>query len=828
MSEELPIIQLIPQLKEVFIHANAAVLQAPPGAGKSTFLPLQLLDEPWLKGKKILMLEPRRLAAKAVATRLSALLGEEVGKTVGYRIRFENKISKDTRIEILTEGILTRMLQNDNALEDTGLIIFDEFHERSLHADLSLALCREAQQVLREDLRILIMSATLDGEKIAEALGKIPLLICEGRQFPIQYIYQADDITQTLHIKTASAARKAYAQYPGDILIFLPGASEIQRTQEILEREIPSAKIFPLYGDLPREKQQAAILKDPNGKRKIILATSIAETSLTIEGIQIVIDTGFSRVPKFDLRTGLTKLETIRLTKDTADQRAGRAGRLGPGICIRLWAEGMHHHLNTHNTPEIVEADLTSMMLELAKWGIKNIHSLAWLNNPPQASVNRANELLTQLGALDEGKITARGLELLKLPTHPRIAHLLLEGKNFGLSALATDIAALLEEKDPLPKESGCNLTLRIEALRKCRNKESIPSSRSAIERIERIAASWRKVLNIEQDNTAPHDYHVGKLLAAAYPERIAKQREQKNRYRLANGRIVKMEEHDPLSHENWIAVAHMDAGKNEGKIFLAAALIPDDVLHLSHEEECISWDYQKGMLIARKEMRLGDIIIQTSPLKNISETAKIEVLLKLIHEKGLSLFNPGDEMQNYQARILCMRIWRPQEEWPDVCDEEIIRQADVLIAPFLSEVRKLEDFQKINLTEIIKSSLSWDQQAKLDVYAPSHIKVPTGSLIPLKYEPNGNAPILAVRLQEVFGLNQTPLINESRTQVLMHLLSPGYKPVQVTQDLKSFWQNIYPEVRSELRIRYKRHHWPEDPWTAEAMRGAKKREQKP
>lgn len=827
MAEELPIVKLIPEIKRSLSLNNTVILQAPPGAGKSTILPLHLLDEPWLEGKKILMLEPRRLAARAVANRMSSLLEEEIGKTIGYRIRFENKVSKDTRIEILTEGILTRMLQSDNALEGVGLVIFDEFHERSLNADLAFVLCREAQGLIREDLRILLMSATLDAEKMAVALGNVPLLTSEGRQFPITYSYRADEHLSALHLKAAAAARKAFHETEGDMLIFLPGASEIQRTAEILEQEIPSAKIYPLYGDLPREKQQAAILPDKDGKRKIVIATSIAETSITIEGIKVVIDSGFSRVPKYDIRSGLTKLETIRLTKDTADQRAGRAGRTSAGLCIRLWAEGTQHHLILHNTPEILEADLSSMILELYKWGAKNIFELNWLNPPPFAAVKRAKELLIQLGALQDDKITERGKELLKLPTHPRIAHLLLEGKEFGLSALATDIAALLEEKDPLPKEAGTNLALRVEALRKWRKKEYIPFNRSGLERIERIAASWRKLLGVQEDNEFPEDRQIGKLLAAAYPERVARQREQKNRYRLANGRIVKMDEHDPLSHEAWLAVAHMDAGNNEGKIYLAAVLDPDDILYLTHEVDQISWDYQKGIFIARKEQRLGDIILKTQALKDIPEKEKKRILLELINESGLSLFNVNDEFENWQARLQCMRIWRPDEDWPDYSNEQIIQSAEKWILPYLNDIRKREDFLKINLLQILQSNLSWEQNSKLDEYAPEKIIVPSGSLIPLKYESNGNAPALAVRLQEVFGLTDTPSINQGRNKVLLHLLSPGYKPVQLTQDLKSFWKNIYPEVRSELRVKYKRHHWPEDPWTAEAMRGAKKRVEK-
>lgn len=824
MAVPLPIQEIIPDIKIHLSKHNTVILQAPPGAGKSTILPIQLIHEPWLKGKKIVMLEPRRLAARAVANRMSSLLNEQTGETVGYRVRFDNKVSKSTRIEVLTEGILTRMLQQDNSMDDVGLVIFDEFHERSLHADLALALCREVQQVLREDLRILIMSATLDTEKLAGLLNNAPVLTSMGRQYPIKLIYQEQEKDIPIFKQMASAIRKAFATYEGDILAFLPGAGEIQRCQDLLEQSLSNVTICPLYGDLPLPQQQQAILPDPGGSRKIVLATSIAETSLTIEGIKVVVDSGYARVPRFDLRTGLSRLETLRVTKDTADQRAGRAGRLGPGTCIRLWSEGSNYHLVQHRTPEIMEADLAPAVLELANWGLQDISTLTWLTPPPSAAVNRAKELLQQLQAMEEDRITERGKEMLRLPAHPRIAHLLLEGERLQLKALATDLAAILEERDPLNKTDGANLTLRVEVLRKWRSREYVNADRNILERIERAAAAWRKTLGIPVENTFTLDEQVGKLVAAAYPERIAKQREQKERYRLVNGQIAKLNDHDPLSHEPWLAVAHLDAGNNEGRIFLAAPLNPDDVLHLAYEKEVISWDAQKGILLARKELRVGDIMVQSSVITNIPEEKRVQIICEAIRTEGLSLLNWSEEALALQSRIMSAKAWRDEEEWPDLSNDLLLETLEEWLGPHLTAVRKRDDLQKIDLLNLLLGLIPWPVRQRLEEVAPAKLKVPSGSLIPLSYHANGSSPVLAVRLQEVFGLTDTPTVNEGRTKVLLHLLSPGYKPVQVTQDLRSFWSNAYQEVRKELRVRYKRHHWPEDPWTAEAMRGARKR----
>ncbi|MFY9310110.1 MAG: ATP-dependent helicase HrpB [Bacteroidia bacterium] len=828
MAEQFPIQEIIPELKQKLSFSNTLILQAPPGAGKSTILPLQLLNEPWLGNKKIVMLEPRRLAAKAVAARMSSLMDETVGESVGYRIRFDNKVGKNTRIEVLTEGILTRMLQQDNTLEGVGMVIFDEFHERSLHADLALALCREIQQVLREDLRILIMSATLDGEKLSSLLGNAPIVTSQGRQYPISFHYIPADTTATLQQQMAKAICKAIAAETGDILAFLPGAGEIQRTQDLLEQEYAShtasISIHPLFGDLPQQKQQEALIANPYGKRKVVLATSIAETSLTIEGIKVVVDSGYCKLPRFDPKTGLTRLDTARVTQDMAAQRAGRAGRTSAGVCYRLWHEAQQQHLQPHRIPEILEADLAPTLIELAQWGINNMNTLAWLNPPPTAAVNQARELLNNIGALDDSGISKHGKQLLRLPTHPRIAHLLVEAEQAGLISLATDIAAVLEERDPLPKESGANLTLRIEALRKWRNKEYTFADKGILERIERLASQWRKYFSISVDNTAPIDQEAGRLIAAGYPERIAKQREQSHRYRLSNGKIAKINDHDPLSHEPYLAIAHMDAGTNEGKIFLAAPLSPDDIYHLATEKDVVSWDAQNGILLTRREKRIGDIILESKPLANIPEEERIKVLCEVVRKEGLGIFNHTEQVINWRARLQSLKTWRPNEEWPELTDSHLLNTLEEWLAPYLSNVKKTEDFYRLDLYVILSGLLNYQQAQQMDVLAPSKINVPSGSVIPLTYSPDGASPVLAVRLQEMFGLLNTPMVNEGRVKVTLHLLSPGYKPVQITQDLQSFWKNTYPEVRKELRIRYKRHHWPEDPWTAEAVRGAKKR----
>ena len=831
MSTTYPVQKVIGELSRTLEHNAIVILQAPPGAGKSTIVPLLLLDEPWLKAKKIVMLEPRRLAAKSVAVRMASLLKEEIGKTIGYRVRFETAVSSETRCEVVTEGILTRTMQSDNALEGIGLVIFDEFHERSLQADLALAFCIQVQQILRTDLRILIMSATLDGDKLSSQLGNAPIVIAAGKQYPVALRYVPVEKEVPLPLSMARVIKKAMQEQSGDVLAFLPGTGIIHRVAEILETDNVPAEICPLYGDLPFKKQQEAIVPNSTGMRKVVLSTSIAETSLTIEGITTVVDSGQSRIPRFDPRSGLTRLETVRVTRDAADQRAGRAGRLGPGTCYRLWAESANHTLQATRQPEILEADLTPLYLELVNWGVEDAKELSWVTPPPAGALNQAKELLHQLGALDKNKITSRGKGMLRLPTHPRLAHMLLEsvaldvaeGSNLFL-ALATDIAAVIEERDSLGRESGVDLSLRIEALRKWRKGDRVNADRGVLERIERLATSWRKIFKIKEDNSMPIGSDIGKLLAEAYPDRIANQIEKHGtRFKLVNGRVSKLPEHDSLIRETWLVIAQIDSGAGEGKIFMAAPLSEDDLKHLAVEKESVTWDPEKGIQ-GSVDKRIGNLVLSSRPIVNISFAQRAQILVNALQSQGMKLLQWGDEHRHWQARVMSLRKWRPEEAWPDVSDENLIATAEEWLTPFLNEVYKPSDFQRLNINQIVSTLLPWELTNKLDKLAPVSIIVPSGSMIRINYTMTGETPTLEVRLQEMFGLLETPTINEGRTKVMLHLLSPGYKPVQVTQDLKSFWQTAYHDVRKELRMRYPKHSWPEDPWTAQAVRGVKKK----
>lgn len=816
-----PVLEIIPALREKLLTQPTAILQAPPGAGKSTIIPLELLNEPWLESGKIIMLEPRRLAARSVAMRMANLRDEDAGQTIGYRVRFENKVGPNTQIEVVTEGILTRMIQSDNALEGVAMIIFDEFHERSLQADLALALALQVQHVLRNDLRILIMSATLDSELLSEKLNA-PVLTSSGRQYPVNIIHTPPDKDARLTQSVSATIMKALREQRGDMLVFLPGAGEINRVEQSLAEANVPAVVTPLYGDLPFRQQQEAILPDKNGARKIVLATSIAETSLTIEGITTVIDSGYARVPRFDPRSGLTRLETIRVTKDAADQRAGRAGRLGPGVCYRLWSVAEERNLQPSRKPEILEADLTTLVLELAQWGINDPEQLDWITGPPAGAVSQAKELLHALDALENNTITTRGKEMLKLPTHPRLAHMLLATRD---KALAADVAALLEERDPLPRESGSDLSLRVEVLRKWRAGERVTAERSVLERIERLALAWRKLFYVQVDNTAPVDEEIGRLIVEAYPERIAWQQEKQGlRYKLANGRTALLPQHDPLMREEWLAIADLDAGVKEGRIFLAAPVDKNYLLKQAKTREVVRWDSERGVIVAQAESRIGNVVLATKPIQKIPDEIRVQILCNALRAEGLKLLNWSEGNSQWQSRVLSLRNWREQESWPDVTDDALLKTVETWLTPFLGSAGKRGDLQRLDVQPMLDAILSWDQQQVINKLAPVKLPVPSGSHIAVRYFPDGAPPVMEVRLQEMFGLPETPVVNEGRTKVLLHLLSPGYKPVQVTQDLSSFWHTTYHEVRKELRMRYPKHHWPEDPWTAEAVRGVKRK----
>lgn len=809
---QLPVAEIIPEVRMVLKTNSVLIIGAPPGAGKSTLLPLALFEEEWLQGKKIIVLEPRRLAARSIAMRMAELLGEEVGKTVGYRIRFENRVSPQTKIEVVTEGILTRMLQSDNALEQVGLVMFDEFHERNLQADLALALCTEAQQVLRPDLRLMIMSATLNIPQL-QTLLNAPVIESKGKQYAVEIIHTNDADEYLLPELVAQTIARAIKAHEGDVLAFLPGEGEIRKCEELLKGQLPEFNIHPLYGMLPQNEQYAAIMPNKYGKRKIVLATSIAETSLTIEGIRIVVDSGFGRRSRFDAASGLSRLETLRISKDAADQRAGRAGRLSSGVCYRLWTNATQERMAGHRIPEIMEADLCSLVLELSKWGTDDITNMCWLTLPPKSALQQAYDTLQQIGALDNGKITEHGKQVHQLACHPRIAHMLLLAETESMKQLGCDIAGILEERDPLPKDSGIDLNLRIEALRRARSNKAFNHK---FKRIEKNAASYRHLLKLDADNSPVDPFETGLLLAYAYPERIASAKPGNNaQFQLANGKIATAGHKDDLAHEPWLAVANMDLRDGLGKIFMAAPLNPKDLIHLVKEKQNISWDTRKGGLICLNELKIGSIVLQSKPLNKPDEQLVLDAICYAIKTEGESLLDFTDQFTQLQNRISSLRQWNPDAQWPIINTEHLLATAKEWLGPYLKQVRKPEDLKKTDLAECLLHSLNWDQQQTLDQLAPGKLEVPSGSKIRIEYFANGAAPVIAVRLQEVFGLEDTPTVNQGRIKTLLHLLSPGYKPVQVTTDLKSFWNNTYHEVKKELQRRYPKHAWPDDPWKA-------------
>lgn len=820
-----PIDDVLEELLHTIQQSPITLLEAPPGAGKSTVVPLALLQHSELINKKILLLEPRRVAAKSVAARLAENLGEEVGQTVGYRIRQDTKISKQTRIEVVTEGVLTRLMQQDNSLEEYGVLLLDEFHERSLHGDVGLAMSREIQSLLREDLKIVIMSATIDAQELSSLMNQAPIVRSEGKMFPIIYKYISPDKQSSLPEQTRRAlAQILKEESEGDILVFLPTIRDIQILAESLESDLPALAITPLYGELSIKEQEAALKPNAQGLRKIVLATSIAETSLTIQGIRIVLDTGFSRVTRFDPNAGLSRLVTERVTLDAATQRAGRAGRLGPGIAYRLWPEAVQHQLIPKRTPEILEADLIPLVLELAHWGITDATSLPWVTPPPTGNWNQAKNVLIRLQALDsKGSITEKGKKLAQKNTHPRLANLLVEATTLQKQSLAADIVALLEERDPFKNNRSTSLVERIHALQLQRENKKGPLDYVTFQRIEKAKTQWLQTSDKSSSNFHPDD--VGFLLAMAFPERIAKRMDnQSNRYKLANGRVAVLPENDILSTEEWIVISSMDAGFGEGRIFMAAPVNPDDLTYFFEEKETVHWDAQKEKIIAQKEIRIGHLLVKAQALPQITEEKKQDIFLQLLKSEGERWLPWNETTDQWQARILSLRTWQIDYPWPDVSTEALLETIEEWMPLYLNQVKRVDDFAKLNLPEILNNSISWEMQQKLASDAPTHIDVPSGSSIRLEYKSDGSAPILSVRLQELFGLADTPTVNNGKIKVLLHMLSPGYKPVQVTQDLKNFWNTTYSEVKKELKNRYPKHSWPDDPWTAEAVRGVKRK----
>ena len=837
----LPIFSVLPEVKAALAAHPLVILQAPPGAGKSTALPLELLHESWLAGQNIVMLQPRRVAARAVAARLAEGLGEAVGETVGSRVRFESRVSDRTRLEVVTEGILTRRLQRDPELAGVGLVILDEFHERSLNADLALALLREVQGALRDDLRVLVMSATLDPDLPARLAA--PLVESAGRAYPVDLRYLPTDPTGRIEDAVAGAIRRALDEETGDILAFLPGVREIRGVLSTLSpcgggrcdatgggasrpaSTSPNVQILPLYGDLPLTEQRRALLPDPQGRRKVVLATSIAETSLTIEGVRVVVDGGQSRSQQFDPATGLTRMVTGRVTQDAATQRAGRAGRTGPGVCYRLWSERTQALLPAAQPPELLTADLAPLTLELAGWGAHDPAALPWLDPPPPARVQTARTLLRGLDALDDaGRLTPAGRRLLDFPTHPRLAHLLSEADD---AALAADVAALLEERDPLPPGSGADLSERVEALRAWRAGHRTRGEVAVLERVERLSKQWRGLLKVRPDNAAPDPSALGALLALAYPERLALARESvpgmgKGRFLLSGGQGAALPEGDALAGAGALAVAHLNMIGAEGRIFLAAPLDPAFLRGKASWQDAVRWDARTGTLLAQQELRLGALTLDTRPLRDVPADLRAGAVADAVRAEGLHLLTFSPAAAAFRARAESVRGWRG-DEWPDLSDPALLATLEDWLGPQLGRVRTRDDLARLDLLPPLQALLPWNLTRELDELAPTHLTVPSGSRVRVEYRP-GEAPILAVKLQELFGLADTPTVNGGRTPVLLHLLSPAGRPVQVTQDLRSFWNSSYFEVRKDLRGRYPKHPWPDDPWTHEPTRWTKKK----
>ncbi len=826
-----PIDELLPQLTASLTQHLNVVLQAPPGAGKTTRVPMFLLNATWLGTKKIIMLEPRRIAARAAARFMAQSLAESVGETVGYRVRLDRKIGLGTRVEVVTEGVLTRMLQDDPALEDYGLVIFDEFHERNLNSDLGLALCLDAQQGLREDLRLLVMSATLDGASTAKLLGDAPLLTSEGRSYPVEihHLPVRASFTRHRHDFLRELTRHLLSvleEQEGSVLVFLPGAGEIRQVHTALQALLNNHDIIlaPLFGQLTPAEQDAAIQPAPVGKRKIVLATAIAETSLTIEGIRIVMDSGLMRTPRFDPNTGLTQLVTLSVSQASADQRCGRAGRTQAGVCYRLWSQASH--LLPQTSPEMIEADLTPLMLELAQWGLSDVNALRWLDVPPAPHVAQAKELLQQLGALNaQGMITKHGTSMAQWGTHPRLAHMMLRGKEIGVGALACDMAALLTERDVLRGQMAreSDLRLRVELLRERPRTHDI--DQMAIRQVQQTAARWQRQLQVKADPTQNDLALCGVVLAYAYPDRIGLRRDDiGTRYLLSNGRGALLVEGDLLSTEAFIVAAHLN-GTREARVFLAAGIHREQLLHYQRDriqtQTLVSWDERNACVQARWQQRIGDLVITDNPWPDADPQAIQQALLVGIGLQGMDCLPWSQAARELQARVLFLRE-HFDPLWPDFSDAALRKTLDEWLPPYLAGMSRLSHLSRLDLGAILRARLPWEQQNQLDQLAPTHITVPSGSRVRLDYTPS--PPVLAVRLQEMFGLSDTPRIARGKVAVLLHLLSPARRPVQITQDLAGFWQGSYHDVKKDLKGRYPKHHWPDDPMKAQATARAKRK----
>lgn len=826
----LPIEHVLPALRDALSRRSSAVLQAPPGAGKTTRVPLALLGAPWLGDQRIVMLEPRRLAARAAARRMATTLEEPVGGTVGFRVRGETRVGASTRVEVVTEGVLTRMLLADPTLAGTGLVIFDEFHERSVHADLGLALALHSQSLVRPDLRILVMSATLDGASVSALLDDAPVVTSEGRAHPVAIRYDGRRDERRVEDAVAIAVRAALAHDPGSVLAFLPGAAEIRRCAASLTRgALPvDVEVLSLYGDMPAEAQDRAIAPVPAGRRKVVLATSIAETSLTIEGVRVVVDSGLSRVPRFSPRTGMMRLETVRVSRVSAEQRSGRAGRTAAGVCHRLWFAEEDAHLPARSIPEILETDLAPLALDLAVAGIVDPAELRWLDAPPAAALSQARKLLTELGAITVAlHITSHGMEMASLGLHPRLSHMVLRARARGAGATGCAVAALLQERDVFRRDSHLrdpDLRARVAAVIQDDGMGNADVDRDALRRVREQSRVWRELLRIP--NAERMDEHdTGVLLALAYPDRVAQRRPgEGERFLLRNGTGAELTDPGSLAASSFLVAAELDGRSPQARIYLAAPLgraslddlFADDIA----QEDVVEWDSASEAIAAVRRQRLGAIVLHEGKLSRLDADVAAQVIADAIGRGELALpWTPAAE--RLRDRVAFMRTFNA--DWPEFSDTELKSTVNDWLRPHLSGIRRRADVEKLDLATILLGTLNWEQRRQLDELAPTHVVVPTGSSLPIDYG-DPTAPVLAVRLQEMFGLTETPRVGGGRISLTLRLLSPAYRPVQVTRDLAGFWRSSYFDVRKDLRGRYPKHEWPEDPLGATPTKRAKPR----
>jgi ATP-dependent helicase HrpB len=815
----LPIDVALPQLTAALARNDVAVLVAPPGAGKTTRVPLVLLDEPWAKDRKILVLEPRRLAARAAAARMASTLREQVGDTVGLRVRFDSKVTKRTRIEIVTEGVFTRLVLDDPSLEGIAAVLFDEFHERSLDADLGLGLARDAQLGLRPDLKLLVMSATLDGARVAALLGNAPVVESEGRAFPVETRYLGRDQRAPIERQVADAVERALRAESGSALVFLPGAGEIRRTEELLKERVrdTTIDIVGLFGALDAREQDRAISPSPPGRRKVVLATSIAETSITIEGVRVVVDSGLARVPRYEPDVGLTRLETVRVSRAAADQRRGRAGRTEPGICYRLWDEPQTGSLEAYTRPEILSADLSSFALDLAQWGTTDTSQLAFLDAPPQAAMNEAWTLLGEIGAIDDNaRITDEGRKLRALPLPPRLARMVVDAAAQGAGEMAAAIAAILTERGL--GGNDVDLGHRLENFRRDRSRRA-EDARAMVRRWTATAGNRNK------DNAQS----PGALLALAYPDRVARNRGGSGgAFLLANGRGGMIDPASSLAREMYLVVAELAGVAASGRIVLAAPITLEEIEHdfagQIKDSETVTFDTSSASLRARRTRRLGALVLaeQTRPVASDSESARL--LAEGIAGIGVHKLPWSKAQLQLRNRVMFLRR-AEGDEWPDLSDDALSRAATEWLAPFLTGKTSLQQISADDLAAALDAALPWNLRKRLDGEAPTHFAAPSGSQVPIDYEAE-EGPKLSIRVQELFGLGVHPTIAGGRVPLLIELLSPAHRPVQMTRDLPGFWRGSYKDVRSDLRGRYPKHPWPDDPLTAPATRRAKPRGQ--